>query len=153
MTIPGNARTAHGRYRRHSAGFTMMELLIVLVIISLLAALVGPMLYKRIKPAKRAVARAQIEHFMTALDTYFIETGGFPTTQQGLKALRVAPQGVKGWNGPYLTKEVPEDPWGDPYVYRNPGRSGGYEILSYGADGREGGSDDNQDITSWQSGK
>lgn len=131
-------------------GFTMMELLIVLVIISLLAALVGPMLYQRIKPAKRAAARAQIEHFSTALDTYFIDVGHFPTTQQGLQALRAAPKDAAGWNGPYLRKDVPVDPWGNAYVYRAPGRSGGYEIVSFGADGREGGTEDNADINSWQ---
>jgi general secretion pathway protein G len=135
------------------SGFTMMELLIVLVIISLLAALVGPMLYQRIKPAKQATARAQIANFMTALDTYFIDVGRFPTTAQGLQALRAPPQDAPGWSGPYLGKEVPADPWGNPYVYRAPGRNGGYEILSFGADGREGGSDENQDLTSWESGR
>ena len=151
MTPPrpsGRARRSRARFK---AGFTMMELLIVLVIISLLAALVGPMLYKRIKPAKQTVAHAQITNFMSALDTYFIDVGSYPTTQQGLRALRVRPQEGAGWNGPYLTKEIPADPWGHDYVYRAPGRNGGYEILSYGADGREGGTDENQDITSWES--
>lgn len=141
--------TPHTRPAR-PGGFTMMELLIVLVIISLLAALVGPMLYQRIKPAKRAATRAQMEHFATALDTYFIDVGRFPTTQQGLQALRAAPQDAPGWNGPYLRKDVPLDPWGNAYVYRAPGRSGGYEIVSFGADGREGGTEDNADINSWQ---
>lgn len=136
-------------HKRHS-GFTMMELLIVLVIIGLLAALVGPALYQRVKPAKQSVARAQIENFMTALDSYFIDAGRFPTTQQGLKPLRVKPEGVAKWNGPYLKKEIPKDPWGNQYTYRAPGRSGAYEIVSYGADGREGGEGENQDINSWQ---
>lgn len=136
-------------HKRHS-GFTMMELLIVLVIIGLLAALVGPALYQRVKPAKQSVARAQIENFMTALDSYFIDAGRFPTTQQGLKPLRVKPEAVSKWNGPYLKKEIPKDPWGNQYTYRAPGRSGAYEIVSYGADGREGGEGENQDINSWQ---
>ena len=132
------------------SGFTMMELLIVLVIIGLLAALVGPALYKRIAPAKESVARAQIENFMTALDGYFIDTGRFPTVQQGLQALRAKPEGEPKWKGPYLKKEVPNDPWGNPFIYRAPGRNGGYEIISYGADGREGGEGENRDINSWE---
>lgn len=132
------------------SGFTMMELLIVLVIIGLLAALVGPTLYKRIKPARQSVTRAQIGNFMTALDSFFIDAGRFPTSQEGLKALRTKPEGLKKWLGPYLKKEVPLDPWGNAFVYRAPGRNGGYEMLSYGADGREGGDGENQDITSWK---
>lgn len=138
---------------RASSGFTMMELLIVLVIIGLLAALVGPILFQRINPAKQSVARAQIENFMTALDSYFIDTGHFPTAQQGLAALRVKPEGESKWAGPYLKKEIPNDPWGNAFQYRAPGRNGGYEITSPGADGREGGDGENQDINSWESEK
>lgn len=133
-----------------SSGFTLMELLIVLVIIGLLAALVGPTVYQRIKPAKQSAARAQIENFMTALDNFYIDVNRYPTAQEGLKALRTKPDGSDRWKGPYLKKEVPDDPWGNPYVYRSPGRNGGYEIVSYGADGREGGEGDNQDINSWE---
>lgn len=136
-----------------AGGFTLMELLIVLVIIGLLAALVGPTLYQRIKPAKESAARAQIENFSTALDSFYIDTGRYPTTQEGLKALRNKPEGSEKWNGPYLKKELPADPWGSQYVYRAPGRSGGYEIMSYGADGREGGEGEDQDINSWETGK
>ncbi len=132
-------------------GFTLMELLIVLVIVGLLAALVGPSLYQRIKPAKQQAARAQIKNFATALDSYFIDVGRYPTTQQGLTVLREAPEGAEGWQGPYLKQEVPDDPWGNPYYYRAPGRSGGYEIASFGADGRESGEGENRDITSWSS--
>ena len=128
----------------------MMELLVVLVIIGLLAALVGPTLYKRVNPAKSSVAQGQIKNFMSALDTYFIDTGNFPSTEQGLKVLRDKPPGESNWRGPYLKKELPNDPWGTPYIYRSPGRNGGYEILSYGADGREGGDENNQDINSWE---
>lgn len=134
-------------------GFTLMELLLVLVIIGLLAALVGPSLYQRIKPAKQSVARAQIDNFSTAIDSYYIDTGRFPSTQEGLKALRVKPEGSGRWNGPYLKKDIPNDPWDTPYVFRSPGRSGGYEIISYGEDKREGGEGDNADINSWEAAK
>jgi len=130
-----------------------MELLVVLVIIGLMAALVGPALYQRINPAKETVARGQIQNFSTGLDSFFIDVGRYPTTQEGLNALRVRPEGANKWNGPYLKKEVPRDPWGNPYVYRSPGRSGGYEILSLGADGREAGEGENADITSWENAK
>lgn len=131
-------------------GFTLMELLVVLVILGLLAALVGPTVYQRIKPARQSVARAQIEHFMTALDSYFIDIGDFPDNQSGLQSLRSQPDGVGRWRGPYLQKNIPVDPWGNAYVYRNPGRNGAYEISSYGADGKQGGSDDDRDINSWE---
>ncbi|MFZ5593565.1 MAG: type II secretion system major pseudopilin GspG [Pseudomonadota bacterium] len=136
--------------RKNIAGFTMMELLIVLVIIGLLAALVGPVLYKRISPAKQATAQAQIENFMTALDAYFIDAGHFPSASQGLQALRIRPEGEDKWQGPYLKKDLPNDPWGNPYVYNSPGRSGDYEIISYGEDGKEGGDGDGKDIASWE---
>lgn len=134
-----------------SKGFTLTELLVVLVIIGLLAALVGPVLYQRINPAKQSVARAQIENFMSALDSYFLDTGKFPTPQQGLAALRVRQEGDAKWNGPYLKKDIPADPWGNPFVFRTPGRNGGYEIISFGADGKEGGEGNNADINSWES--
>ena len=137
--------------KKHSNGFTLMELLIVLVIIGLLAALVGPSLYQRIKPAKQTVAKGQIASFMTALDNYFIDVGSYPNDQQGLNVLREKPQGQSKWAGPYMKKSIPNDPWGNVYVYRSPGRNGGYEILSYGADGAAGGDEENADIKSWES--
>lgn len=135
------------------SGFTLIELLIVLVILSLLAALVGPALVERLKPAKRTAAQAQIEEFMAALDNYYVDVGRYPTIEEGLQALREKPSSAKKWDGPYLKKEIPLDPWGNPYVYRAPGRNGGYEIVSYGADGKEGGEGDNTDINSWESTK
>lgn len=131
-------------------GFTLMELLVVLVIIGLLAALVGPTLYQRMKPAKQSAAKAQMENFTTALDNFFIDVGRFPNMQEGLSILRNNTQQLKGWQGPYLKKELPKDPWGNPYVYRSPGRNGPYELISYGADGKEGGEGENKDITNWQ---
>lgn len=141
------------RVNHRNFGFTLTELLIVLVIVGLLAALVGPTLYQRINPAKQSVARAQIENFMTALDSYFLDNGNFPAPQQGLNALRTRPESAARWNGPYLKKEIPADPWGNPYVYRSPGRNGGYEIISYGADGKEGGEGEHADINSWEAHK
>ena len=127
-----------------------MELLLVLVIIGLLAALVGPTIYQRIRPAKTSAAKAQIENFAGALDSYYVDVGSYPSTQEGIAALRAKPDGASTWNGPYLKKEIPKDPWGTAYVYRAPGRNGGYEIVSYGADGREGGEGENADVNSWE---
>lgn len=132
------------------SGFTLMELLIVLVILGLLAAFVAPSLYQRVKPAKETMARGQIQSFMTALDNYFIDIQSYPSTMQGLQALRKSPQNTPKWQGPYLNKEIPLDPWGNPYIYRSPGRNGGYEIVSLGMDGIEGGEGDNSDIKSWE---
>lgn len=150
--IPLRARRyLHPARAGGQGGFTLMELLLVLVIVGLLAALVGPTLYQRIKPAKETAARMQIENFGAALDSFLVDVGRYPSTQEGLAALRAKPSGVSDkWNGPYLKKDLPQDPWGNPYVYRAPGRSGGYEIISHGADGREGGEGENADITSWQ---
>lgn len=134
-------------------GFTLMELLLVLVIIGLLSAIVAPSLYQRIKPAKVTAAREQMSNFSVALDSFFVDMGRYPTTSEGLNVLRAKPDSGETWKGPYLQKEIPTDPWGKPYVYRAPGRNGGYEIISYGEDGREGGEEDNADINSWETGK
>lgn len=131
-------------------GFSLIELLIVMVIIGLLAAAVGPSLYKRISPAKQTMSRDQIQSFMVALDNYFIDTGRYPSTQQGLSVLRINSGDIKGWDGPYLLKDLPVDAWGNHFVYRSPGRNGAYEIISYGEDGQQGGKDDNRDINSWE---
>lgn len=136
---------------KSSQAFSLMELLVVLVILGLLAAAVGPTLYKRINPAKQTAARDQIQSFLTALDSYFIDVGRYPSSQQGLLALRKKPEGTKNWDGPYLKKEIPNDPWDNAYKYQAPGRNGGYEIISFGADGVEGGEEVNHDIASWES--
>jgi len=131
-------------------GFTLMELLVVIIIIGLLAALVGPRLFGKVSVAKQKAAKAQIELFGTALDAMRLDTGRYPTTEEGLKALREKPSGMENWKGPYLPKEIPEDPWGKPYVYKCPGEHGDYDLMSYGLDGAPGGEGENEDIVSWK---
>jgi len=131
-------------------GFTFFEILVVVTIIGLLAALVGPRLWGKISGGKQTAAKAEIELLGTALDAFRLDTGRYPTTEEGLKAIREQPSGVDNWNGPYLPKEIPVDPWRRPYVYRCPGEHGEYDLISYGADGVEGGEGENADITSWK---
>ncbi len=131
-------------------GFTLVELLVVMVIIGLLAALVAPRFIRQEEKAKIKATRAQVELLSTALDTFRLDVGRYPTTQEGLEAMRRQPSGLERWDGPYLKKEVPLDPWGKAYVYRSPGEHGPYDLLSYGADGTPGGDGDNRDITSWE---
>jgi general secretion pathway protein G len=138
-------------FRKHGKGFTLIELLVVLLIIGLLAGLAGPALYQRIKPARHSTAKAQIQNFVTALENYAIDVGRYPTKQEGLQALRVQPSGASGWMGPYINKEIPTDPWDNPFEYRVPGKNGDYEILSFGADKKEGGDGDARDVVSWES--
>lgn len=132
-------------------GFTLIELIVVIVVLGLLAGLVVPRLFKHVGQARAATAKAQIAAFQTALGVYKLDTGTFPATEQGLQALRVPPAGIKNWNGPYLPKDIPLDPWGNAYLYRYPGQQGDEpEIISYGADGQEGGEGENADILSWK---
>ena len=132
-------------------GFTLIELLIVMVILGLLAALVGPRLFGHEGKSRQKTAKLQISNFETAIDTYRLDIGKFPTTEQGLKALRTAPPGLeKKWDGPYLPKNIPLDPWGNPYEYKCPSDHGDYEIISYGADGNPGGEKLDTDIVSWK---
>jgi general secretion pathway protein G len=131
-------------------GFTLIEIMIVVIIIGLLAALVGPKLFGKLTMAKQKSAKAQIELFGTAFDTFRLDTGRYPTTEEGLKALREKPSGAENWNGPYLPKEIPLDPWGKPYIYKSPGEHYDYDLISYGLDGVEGGEGENQDIVSWK---
>jgi general secretion pathway protein G len=122
-----------------------------MVILGLLAALVVPNYMKQEAGSKVKAARSQIELFGTALDTFRLDVGRYPTTQEGLDALRQRPSGADRWDGPYLKKEVPRDPWGNPYIYRSPGDQEPYELFSYGEDGVAGGSGNNADIKSWES--
>lgn len=136
--------------RNSSAGFTLIELIVVVVIIGLLAGLVVPQFIKQEEKATSKAAKAQIELFGTALDTFRLDVGRYPTSQEGLAALTQKPASADRWDGPYLKKEVPPDPWGKPYIYKSPGDHGPYDIISYGADGAPGGEDNNRDVTSWE---
>jgi general secretion pathway protein G len=140
MRVSGNRRQ----------GFTLIELLLVMVILGLLAALVGPRFFGQEKKAKQRAAKGQIALFEAALDNYRLDVGRYPTTEQGLQALRERPDGVTKWDGPYLKKAVPNDPWGNAFAYESPSEHGDYAIISYGADGRPGGEDVDTDIVSWQ---
>ncbi|MCD2518903.1 type II secretion system major pseudopilin GspG [Massilia sp. G4R7] len=135
--------------QRRQAGFTLLELLVVIVIIGLLAAYVGPKYFSQLGKSEVTVAKAQIEAFDKSLDTYRLDVGRYPSAEEGLGALMTAPPsaGAK-WNGPYLKKGVPLDPWGNAYQYRAPGSKGEYEIISLGKDGQPGGAGDNADISS-----
>ncbi len=135
--------------RSRSLGFTLLELLVVMVIIGLLASVVAPQYFNQLGKSSAKVAAAQIEAFGQALDQYKIDVGSYPSTEQGLLALRVAPANSAKWQGPYLKKDVPPDPWGRTYTYRSPGQAAEYELLSFGSDGQPGGQGDAADIRSW----
>ena len=136
--------------RGRQAGFTLIEIMVVMVIIGLLMALVGPNLIGRSEKAKSQAAAMQIERLGTVLDTFRLDVGRYPTTQEGLQVLVQRPMGIDRWDGPYINKGVPKDPWDRPYIYRSPGEAGRpYDLYSLGADGAPGGTDNNRDITSW----
>lgn len=140
---------SEGKILKDRRGFTLVELLVVMVIIGLLAALVGPRIFPKIGKGKQAAARAQIELLGQALDQFRLDTGRYPTTQEGLTALMMNP-GINGWEGPYLRKALPKDPWGKSYQYQSPGSHGDYDLFSYGKDGSAGGKKENKDIVSWE---
>lgn len=131
-------------------GFTLVEILVVIIIIGLLAALVGPKLFGKVSLAKQKATKAQIELFGTALDALRLDVGRYPTSEEGMRALREKPSGMDSWKGPYVQKEIPVDPWGKPYVYKSPGDNGDYDIISYGLDGAPGGQGENEDVVSWK---
>lgn len=143
--IAGDARPHSARIRRR--GFTLLELLVVIVILGLLAAYVAPRYFSQIGKSEAGVARAQIEAFEKALDTFRIDVGRYPTTEEGLAVLNNRPSDTPKWNGPYLKKSVPLDPWGKPYIYHAPGAKGDFDLISFGKDGAQGGSGDAADIT------
>jgi general secretion pathway protein G len=132
--------------------FTLIELLVVLVVLGVLAGIVAPNVFRHVSSAKSTAARSQIEMLGAALDAYRLDTGTYPTTEQGLAALVAAPAGSAGaWRGPYLRKALPLDPWRNAYAYKFPGTEPtSYELVSYGADGKAGGDGDNADIASWK---
>jgi len=139
------------RRRAAQAGVTLIEMLVVVTIIALFAGLVGLRMWKQADKAKITAARTQIGIFMGALNMYKMDTGVFPTTEQGLQSLRVAPAGVNNWQGPYLERDIPNDPWQNPYVYHYPSEQGDEpEIISYGSDGQPGGEGSAADIVSWK---
>jgi general secretion pathway protein G len=140
---------ATGPKGHRTGGFTLLELLVVMVIIGLLAAYVGPKYFGQIGKSEIKVARAQIDALAKALDQYRLDTGHYPTTDAGLPALTDRPSNEPRWAGPYLQKKVPLDPWGRPYMYKLPGEHGDFDLISYGKDGQPGGSGDSEDITNW----
>ena len=138
------------RRRSSQAGVTLIEMLVVVTIIALFAALVAPRMFKQADKAKQTQAKAQINSFITALGQYKLDTGIFPATEQGLQAVRVKPENANQWNGPYLPQEIPNDPWGHAYLYKFPGDHGDEpDLISLGADGQPGGEGNNADIVSW----
>jgi general secretion pathway protein G len=141
------ALNSRGRQRVLSAGFTLLELLVVIVIIGLLAAYVGPKYFAQLGKSEVTVAKAQLEAFDKSLDTFRLDVGRYPSTEEGMAALMAAPATAAAkWNGPYLKKAVPADPWGNPYLYRSPGAKSEYELVSLGKDGQPGGTGENADI-------
>jgi len=136
--------------RRREAGFTLLELLVVLAIMGLLAAIIGPQVIKYLGSSRTQTARVQIQNIVAALELYKLDVGHYPTQAEGLNALVTAPQSEAGWNGPYLKKESAiKDPWGEPYIYKNPGQHGEVDVLTLGSDKAEGGTGEAQDVGSW----
>ena len=142
------------RRRCGAAGFTLLELLVVMVIIGLLASFVAPKFFDQVGKSEAKVARAQLDAFDKALSTYRLDTGRYPRTEQGLKALVERPGDEPSWAGPYLNKALPTDPWGKPYLYRNPGDNGHeFDIVTLGRDGQVGGDGLDKDISVWTGGR
>lgn len=148
MTVRNQYIALH-RSPRHGRGFTLLELLVVMVIIGLLAGYVGPRYFAQIGKSEIKAARAQIDSLDKALDQFRLDTGHYPSMEQGLAALVARPANEPRWEGPYLKKNVPLDPWGNAYVFKSPGEHNEYDLLSYGKDGQPGGTGEAEDITNW----
>jgi len=150
FAIPARRPRRRRRANPAELGFTLVEILVVITIIGLIMGLVGPRVLNYLGESKVKAAKIQIESFNSALDLFYLDAGRYPSSAEGLTALAQRPGGAQSWNGPYLRgAAVPNDPWGRPYVYRSPGEHGPYDIVSYGADGQEGGTGTAADITSW----
>ena len=141
-------RGRKNQLRISQRGFTLIELLIVMIILGLLAALVAPKMFQKVGTSKQKAAKAQISMLGTALDAFRLDVGAYPSSRKVLKRCARTRPGA-AWDGPYLSKEVPPDPWGRPYVYRSPGDHGDYDLYSLGADGQEGGEGENADVLGW----
>ncbi len=137
------------RFLRTQAGFTLLELLVVMVIIGLLAGYVGPKYFSQIGKSEIKATRAQIDALGKAIDQYRLDVGHYPSTEEGLAALMSRPANEPKWDGPYLSKKVPMDPWGNPYIYKYPGEHGDYDLISNGKDGQPGGEGEAADIPNW----
>jgi len=146
---PVRIHPARLRSRDGVAGFSLLELLVVMVIIGLLVSYVGPRYFSQIGKSEVKAVRAQIDGYEKALEQYRIDTGRFPNSEQGLSALFTKPNNEPKWAGPYLKKAPPPDPWGNPYQYKSPGEHGEFDLFSFGKDGRAGGSGEDADITNW----
>ena len=137
--------------RRREAGFTLLELLVVLAILGLLAAIIAPQVLKYLGTSRTQTARVQVQNIVAALELYKLDVGHYPTQAEGLNSLVTAPQSEVGWNGPYLRRESAlKDPWGEPYIYKNPGQHGEIDVYSLGSDKAEGGTGEAQDVGNWQ---
>ena len=145
MNMKSLGRFGAARVRR-SSGFTLIELLVVLVILTMLAGLVGPKVLDQLGGAKSKTARVQIAELEQSLDLFKLDVGRYPTDAEGLRALAERPGTAQGWNGPYVKKGLPPDPWGAAYLYKNPGRNGGPDVFTLGADGKPGGDGENSDV-------
>lgn len=135
--------------KTYEAGFSLIELLIVMIIMGLLASLVGPRMFGKLGMAKEKTAKSQMSMLMTALDAYRLDVGVYPSENEGLKVLMENSGSIDNWDGPYLAKDMPVDPWDRPYIYKNPGEHGEIDLKSLGADRKEGGKGENSDIGSW----
>jgi general secretion pathway protein G len=132
---------------RRNRGISLIELLVVMAIIAMFLTLVGSRVFRNVEKSKQVVAKNQIHEFETVLDMFRLDVGRYPSTQEGLQALQVRPSGLDNWDGPYMKKDVPLDPWNHAYVYRCPGQHGDFDLIALGADGQEGGEGDNRDVT------
>jgi len=144
-----NKEKQNQNHYENKDGFTLIELIVVMVILGLLAALVGPRFFGKVEKATQSAAKTEVEMLGQALDLFKLDTGRYPTTAEGLNALMVNP-GIPNWDGPYLKKALPIDPWKRPYNYQSPGTHGDYDLSSYGPDGSPGGEGENKDINSWE---